>query len=144
VHFIVIAYIDRTKPANNIQPTQNEANNPLANLLCQYNSDSDTEDPKKDAQKLDDQVNDFLKVSSCDTFVYVCCIRFCICRNFNMHFLQEIQLIAPEQSVSNTANDPSLATKATSQSMHHTSQQTCKECIKNDRINYKYPLHEML
>lgn len=52
---------DRSKPVNNIQPVQNEASNPLANL-CQYNSDSDTEDPKKDTQKLDDQVNDFFKV----------------------------------------------------------------------------------
>lgn len=47
-------------------------------------------------------------------------------KKFYMHFLQEIQLIAPEQSASNIANDPSLATKATSQSMHHTSQQTRK------------------
>lgn len=48
---------------------QNETNNPLANMLCQYNSDSDTEDPKKDTQKLDDQVNDFLKVNDCDSFL---------------------------------------------------------------------------
>lgn len=55
--------LDRCKPASNLQSAQNESNNPLANLLCQYNSDSDTEDSKKDTQKLDDQVNDFLKVS---------------------------------------------------------------------------------
>lgn len=54
-------YTDRCNPMNSIQPMQNEASNPLANL-CQYNSDSDTEDPKKDTQKLDDQVNDFFKV----------------------------------------------------------------------------------
>lgn len=48
-----------------------------------------------------------------------------------MHFLQEIQLIAPEQSVLNMANDPSIATKAASQSMHHSSQQSCKEYILN-------------
>lgn len=54
--------IGRHKPINNIQLTQNEVENPLANFLCQYNSDSDTEDPKKDVQKLDDQVNDFFKV----------------------------------------------------------------------------------
>lgn len=56
----------RCKPINNVHPMQNEAN-PLANMLCQYNSDSDTEDPKKDTQKLDDQVNDFLKVN--DSFL---------------------------------------------------------------------------
>lgn len=54
--------IGRYKSGNSVQSAQNEAENPLANL-CQYNSDSDTEDPKKDVQKLDDQVNDFFKVS---------------------------------------------------------------------------------
>lgn len=61
--FINNMVIGRHKPVNNVQPAQNEAENPLANLLCQYNSDSDTEDSKKDVQKLDDQVNDFFKVS---------------------------------------------------------------------------------
>jgi len=56
-------HTDRYKPVSNVQPVQNESNNPLANLLCQYNSDSDTEDSKKDTQKLDDQVNDFFKVN---------------------------------------------------------------------------------
>jgi len=54
--------IGKCKSISSVQPVQNEANNPLANMLCQYNSDSDTEDPKKDTHKLDDQVNDFLKV----------------------------------------------------------------------------------
>ncbi|KAL6438012.1 hypothetical protein ACFW04_004351 [Cataglyphis niger] len=104
---------NRSKPVNNIQPVQNEASNPLANL-CQYNSDSDTEDPKKDIQKLDDQVNDFFK---------------------------EIQLIAPEQSVPNTVNDPSLATKSTSQSMHHMNQQTLWQECYDDSTGYPYYWH---
>lgn len=54
-------YTGRCKSVNSVQSMQNEASNPLANL-CQYNSDSDTEDSKKDTQKLDDQVNDFFKV----------------------------------------------------------------------------------
>lgn len=44
--------------------------NPLANLLCHYNSDSDTEESKKDVCKLDDQVNNFLKVGG---FIDVWC-----------------------------------------------------------------------
>ncbi|XP_050450317.1 formin-binding protein 4-like isoform X2 [Cataglyphis hispanica] len=104
---------NRSKPVNNIQPVQNEASNPLANL-CQYNSDSDTEDPKKDIQKLDDQVNDFFK---------------------------EIQLIAPEQPVPNTVNDPSLATKSTSQSVHHMNQQTLWQECYDDSTGYPYYWH---
>lgn len=74
--------IGRYKPVNNIQPAQNEVDNPLANLLCQYNSDSDTEDPKKEqVQKLDDKVNDFFKVStqitkSVNRFFYSICYKF--------------------------------------------------------------------
>ncbi|XP_011269281.2 uncharacterized protein LOC105259194 [Camponotus floridanus] len=104
---------NRCKSVNNIQSIQNEANNPLANL-CQYNSDSDTEDPKKDTQKLDDQVNDFFK---------------------------EIQLIAPEQPVPNTANDSSLTTKPTPQSVHHTSQQTLWQECYDDSTGYPYYWH---
>ncbi|XP_011696542.1 PREDICTED: formin-binding protein 4-like isoform X2 [Wasmannia auropunctata] len=104
----------RCKPINNVQPTQSEANNPLANMLCQYNSDSDTEDPKKDTQKLDDQVNDFLK---------------------------EIQLIAPEQPVPNIANDSDSATKAVLRSAHHTSQQTLWHEIYDDSTGYPYYWH---
>ncbi|XP_036146449.1 formin-binding protein 4 isoform X2 [Monomorium pharaonis] len=105
---------NRCKPVNNVQPTRGEANNPLANMLCQYNSDSDTEDPKKDTQKLDDQVNDFLK---------------------------EIQLIAPEQPISNVANDPSLMTKAVSRSEHHTSQQTLWQECYDESTGYPYYWH---
>lgn len=49
----------------------------------------------------------------------------CIYRNFIL-YLKEIQLIAPEQPVPNTANDSSLTTKPNPQSVHHTNQQTCK------------------
>ncbi|XP_071641339.1 uncharacterized protein [Temnothorax longispinosus] len=104
----------RCKPINNVQPMQNEANNPLANMLCQYNSDSDTEDPKKDTQKLDDQVNDFFK---------------------------EIQLIAPEQPVPNVANDSSLTTKAVSRSAQHTSQQTLWQECYDESTGYPYYWH---
>ncbi|XP_070150243.1 formin-binding protein 4 isoform X2 [Polyergus mexicanus] len=104
---------NRCKPVNNIQPIQNEASNPLANL-CQYNSDSDTEDPKKDTQKLDDQVNDFFK---------------------------EIQLIVPEQPIPNTVNDPSLATKPASQSVHHTNLQTLWQECYDDSTGYPYYWH---
>lgn len=61
--FMIYLILDRCNQVNNIQSVQNKNDNPLANLLCQYNSDSDTEDPKKDVQKLDDQVNDFFKVN---------------------------------------------------------------------------------
>ena len=37
--------------------------NPLAELVGQYNSDSETEDGRPRAHALNDQVNDFLKVS---------------------------------------------------------------------------------
>ncbi|XP_072756609.1 uncharacterized protein [Anoplolepis gracilipes] len=104
---------NRCKSVNSLQPMQNEASNPLANL-CQYNSDSDTEDPKKDTQKLDDQVNDFFK---------------------------EIQLIAPEQPVPSTVNDPSLSTKPTPPSMHHTSQQTLWQECYDDSTGYPYYWH---
>ncbi|KAL0110406.1 hypothetical protein PUN28_013797 [Cardiocondyla obscurior] len=103
----------RVKPINNVQPVQNEANNPLANMLCQYNSDSDTEDPKKDTQKLDDQVNDFFK---------------------------EIQLIAPEQPVPNVATATSLATKAVEQSVHHSNQSLWQECY-DESSGYPYYWH---
>ncbi|XP_029160362.1 formin-binding protein 4-like isoform X2 [Nylanderia fulva] len=104
---------NKCKPVNSVQPMQNEANNPLANL-CQYNSDSDTEDSKKDTQKLDDQVNDFFK---------------------------EIQLIAPEQPAPNNVNDPSLATKSTSQSVPHTSQQTLWQECYDESTGYPYYWH---
>ena len=56
-------FLDKHKHVNNDYPGQNVPANPLANLLCHYNSDSDTEDSKKDC-KLDDQVNNFFKVSN--------------------------------------------------------------------------------
>ncbi|XP_018371537.1 PREDICTED: formin-binding protein 4-like isoform X1 [Trachymyrmex cornetzi] len=104
----------KCKSISNVQPAQNEANNPLANMLCQYNSDSDTEDPKKDTHKLNDQVNDFLK---------------------------EIQLIAPEQPVPNIANEQGLATKAVPRSARHTNQRTLwHECY--DKFSgYPYYWH---
>ncbi|XP_032677358.1 formin-binding protein 4-like isoform X3 [Odontomachus brunneus] len=104
----------RHKPANNVQPAQNEAENPLANLLCQYNSDSDTEDSKKDVQKLDDQVNDFFK---------------------------EIQLIAPERPTCNVAKDPTLAVKTNPQSTHHISQQTLWQECYDKSSGYPYYWH---
>ncbi|XP_014469072.1 PREDICTED: formin-binding protein 4-like [Dinoponera quadriceps] len=104
----------RYKPVNSAQPVQSEAENPLANLLCQYNSDSDTEDPKKDVHKLDDQVNDFLK---------------------------EIQLIAPEQPACNIAKDPKLTARINSQSTHHTGQQTLWQECYDKTSGYPYYWH---
>ncbi|XP_011864737.1 PREDICTED: formin-binding protein 4-like [Vollenhovia emeryi] len=104
----------RCKAINNVQSMQNEANNPLANMLCQYNSDSDTEDSKKDTQKLDDQVNDFLK---------------------------EIQLIAPEQPVPNVASVPSSTTKAVLRSAHQTNQETLWQECYDESTGYPYYWH---
>lgn len=44
---------------------------------------------------------------------------------FHIPFLQEIQLIAPEQPAPNEAKDSNLIAK-TSQQYAHTNQQTCK------------------
>lgn len=46
------------------QSQNGSPSNPLANLLGQYNSDSEHEDPdsKPRSHALNDQVNDFLKV----------------------------------------------------------------------------------
>ncbi|KYN02370.1 PREDICTED: formin-binding protein 4-like [Cyphomyrmex costatus] len=96
------------------QPVQNEANNPLANMLCQYNSDSDTEDSKKDTQKLDDQVNDFFK---------------------------EIQFIAPEQPIPNIANEQSLAIKTVPRSARHTNQRTLWQECYDESTGYPYYWH---
>ncbi|XP_011347934.1 formin-binding protein 4 isoform X2 [Ooceraea biroi] len=106
---------NRCKPAvSSVQPVQNESNNnPLANLLCQYNSDSDTEDSKKDTQKLDDQVNDFFK---------------------------EIQLIVPEQPASNATNNPNVTSKATSQPAHTSQHTLWQECY-DQATGYPYYWH---
>ncbi|XP_011648359.1 formin-binding protein 4-like isoform X2 [Pogonomyrmex barbatus] len=105
----------KCKPINNAQRIPNETNNPLANMLCQYNSDSDTEDPKRDTQKLDDKVNDFLK---------------------------EIQLIAPEQPVPNVTNETSSVNKAVSRSVsHHTNQQTLWQECYDESTGYPYYWH---
>ncbi|XP_019699913.1 formin-binding protein 4 isoform X2 [Harpegnathos saltator] len=104
----------RYKPTNSVQPIQNEVENPLANLLCQYNSDSDTEDSKKDVQKLDDEVNDFFK---------------------------EIQLIAPKQPTCNVTKDPNLAVKMNPQSIHRTGQQTLWQECYDESSGYPYYWH---
>ncbi|XP_076300616.1 uncharacterized protein LOC143218911 isoform X1 [Lasioglossum baleicum] len=92
---------------------QNVPGNPLANLLCHYNSDSDTEDAKKDVCKLDDQVNNFLK---------------------------EIQLIAPKQPIANEFGNNVLNSNA--QLPQHINQQTSmwRECI-DESSGYPYYWH---
>lgn len=60
---------DKRKHTNNDHHEQNAPANPLANLLCHYNSDSDTEESKKDC-KLDDQVNNFFKASGVPSSCY--------------------------------------------------------------------------
>ncbi|XP_078041939.1 uncharacterized protein LOC144472592 isoform X2 [Augochlora pura] len=91
----------------------NVPGNPLANLLCHYNSDSDTEDTKKDVCKLDDQVNNFLK---------------------------EIQLIAPKQPMANEFANTVINSNA--QLPHHISQQASmwRECI-DESSGYPYYWH---
>ncbi|XP_033327519.2 uncharacterized protein LOC117221048 [Megalopta genalis] len=91
----------------------NVPGNPLANLLCHYNSDSDTEDTKKDVCKLDDQVNNFLK---------------------------EIQLIAPKQPIANEFGNAVINSNA--QLPHHISQQASmwRECI-DESSGYPYYWH---
>ncbi|XP_076236920.1 uncharacterized protein LOC143180822 isoform X2 [Calliopsis andreniformis] len=94
---------------------QNVLANPLANLLCHYNSDSDNEDSKKDVCKLDDQVNNFLK---------------------------EIQLIAPKQPVLNESNSSTLTANSNTHSVHHSNQQTLmwRECL-DESSGYPYYWH---
>ncbi|XP_017893051.1 formin-binding protein 4-like [Ceratina calcarata] len=75
---------NKWKHVSNDHHGQDVPANPLANLLCHYNSDSDNEETKRDC-KLDDQVNNFFK---------------------------EIQLIAPKQSDSSESSDAALATNS--------------------------------
>ncbi|CAL7942168.1 unnamed protein product [Xylocopa violacea] len=93
---------------------QNVPANPLANLLCHYNSDSDTEESKKDC-KLDDQVNNFFK---------------------------EIQLIAPKQPVSDESRNPALTTNSNTCLTHHMNQQALmwRECL-DESSGYPYYWH---
>ncbi|CAK9818615.1 Formin-binding protein 4 [Anthophora quadrimaculata] len=96
-------------------PGQNVPANPLANLLCHYNSDSDTEESKKDC-KLDDQVNNFLK---------------------------EIQLIAPKQPVSNESCKTALTGNSNTLLTHqHINQQALmwRECL-DESSGYPYYWH---
>ncbi|XP_031830345.1 uncharacterized protein LOC116426036 isoform X2 [Nomia melanderi] len=106
---------NKRKQTNLEYPGQNVPGNPLANLLCHYNSDSDTEDPKKDVCKLDDQVNNFLK---------------------------EIQLIAPKQPIANEFNNAALTTNSNTQLSHHTNQQASmwRECL-DESSGYPYYWH---
>ncbi|XP_053989437.1 formin-binding protein 4-like isoform X1 [Hylaeus volcanicus] len=89
--------------------------NPLANLLCHYNSDSDNEDAKKDVCKLDDQVNNFLK---------------------------EIQLIAPKQPLPNDCSNSTLTPNSNTHSSPHMNQQAMmwRECI-DESSGYPYYWH---
>ncbi|KAK9294969.1 hypothetical protein QLX08_010605 [Tetragonisca angustula] len=105
---------NKHKHINNDYPGQNVPANPLANLLCHYNSDSDTEDSKKDC-KLDDQVNNFFK---------------------------EIQLIAPKQPVSNEPNNVVLTANSNNRLAHHINQQALmwRECL-DESSGYPYYWH---
>ncbi|XP_068986256.1 formin-binding protein 4-like isoform X1 [Bombus flavifrons] len=102
------------KHINSDYSGQNIPTNPLANLLCHYNSDSDTEDSKKDC-KLDDQVNNFFK---------------------------EIQLIAPKQPVSNESSNVALTTNSNTRLAHYTNQQALmwRECL-DESSGYPYYWH---
>ncbi|XP_015433489.1 PREDICTED: formin-binding protein 4-like [Dufourea novaeangliae] len=106
---------NKRKQPTNDYPGQNVPANSLANLLCHYNSDSDTEDTKKDVRKLDDQVNNFLK---------------------------EIQLIAPKQLMSNEFNNSALTANSNTQLPHHVNQQESmwRECI-DESSGYPYYWH---
>ncbi|KOC64365.1 Formin-binding protein 4 [Habropoda laboriosa] len=97
-----------------LYPGQNVLANPLANLLCHYNSDSDTEESKKDC-KLDDQVNNFLK---------------------------EIQLIAPKQPISNESSNAALTANSNTNLTHHINQQALmwRECL-DESSGYPYYWH---
>ncbi|XP_031368407.1 interaptin-like isoform X2 [Apis dorsata] len=105
---------NKRKHINNDYQGQNVPVNPLANLLCHYNSDSDTEDSKKD-YKLDDQVNNFFK---------------------------EIQLIAPKQSLSKESNNVALTTNSNIHLSHHIKQQAFmwRECL-DESSGYPYYWH---
>ncbi|XP_043506995.1 formin-binding protein 4-like isoform X1 [Frieseomelitta varia] len=105
---------NKHKHISNDYPGQNVPANPLANLLCHYNSDSDTEDSKKDC-KLDDQVNNFFK---------------------------EIQLIAPKQPVSNESNNVILTVNSNNRLAHHINQQALmwRECL-DESSGYPYYWH---
>ncbi|XP_076684623.1 uncharacterized protein LOC143377340 isoform X2 [Andrena cerasifolii] len=94
-------------------PGQNVPANSLANLLCHYNSDSDTEESKKDVCKLDDQVNNFLK---------------------------EIQLIAPKQPIPNESSNSALtANSNTSANVNHPGLMW-RECL-DESSGYPYYWH---
>lgn len=58
---LIFAFTEKYKQSTNSVPGEN-GSNPLKGLLGQYNSDSETEDVQQTANKLDDKVNDFLKV----------------------------------------------------------------------------------
>ncbi|XP_076180129.1 uncharacterized protein LOC143153138 isoform X2 [Ptiloglossa arizonensis] len=106
---------NKRKQVSNDYSGQNVPANPLANLLCHYNSDSDNEDAKKDVCKLDDQVNNFLK---------------------------EIQLIAPKQSHPNDSSNSVLTTNTNAHSVHHINQQALmwRECL-DESSGYPYYWH---
>ncbi|XP_029050844.2 formin-binding protein 4-like isoform X1 [Osmia bicornis bicornis] len=93
---------------------QNVPANSLANILCHYNSDSDTEESKKDVCKLDDQVNNFFK---------------------------EIQLIAPKQPVSDESVVNPSVNSNTCQT-NHVNQQALmwRECL-DESSGYPYYWH---
>ncbi|XP_003701113.1 uncharacterized protein LOC100878735 isoform X2 [Megachile rotundata] len=105
---------NKRRQINNDYPGQNVPANSLANILCHYNSDSDTEESKKDVCKLDDQVNNFFK---------------------------EIQLIAPKQPVSSESLVNSAVNSNTCQT-NHVNQQALmwRECL-DESSGYPYYWH---
>ncbi|XP_076624014.1 uncharacterized protein LOC143343227 isoform X1 [Colletes latitarsis] len=106
---------NKRKQVTSDYPGQSVPANPLANLLCHYNSDSDTEDVKKDVCKLDDQVNNFLK---------------------------EIQLIAPKQPLPNDSSNSTIISNPNTHSVHQINQQALmwRECL-DESSGYPYYWH---
>nr|XP_046481673.1 formin-binding protein 4-like isoform X1 [Neodiprion pinetum] len=99
-------------------PEQNgNPNNPLASLLGQYNSDSETEDVKQESNQLNDKVNDFLK---------------------------EIQMIIPDTVNSNNTKkttDPTIPSQRSSQpGQNETSNSPWQECF-DETTGYPYYWH---
>ncbi|XP_046746596.1 uncharacterized protein LOC124411499 isoform X2 [Diprion similis] len=99
-------------------PEQNgNPNNPLASLLGQYNSDSDTEDVKQESNQLNDKVNDFLK---------------------------EIQMITPDTVESNNTKkttDSTISSQRNSQPVQNeTSSCPWQECF-DETTGYPYYWH---
>ena len=81
VNISIHCLLDKYQQIANAHPEENgSSNNPLKGLLGQYNSDSETDDAQHPSNKLNDKVNDFLKVYqnlNLDLYIFFCecCIQ---------------------------------------------------------------------